>query len=206
MFMTERDTIGQNEELEDELDLANFIINKYNLAYGEYYYGINLISRNLKVTPDIDLLNVNINDYHPEENTVVGFELKVLKYYSRRNRIELSPFYQGLGQVLTYFHHGIDRAMLIVGFHNNCGEYPEAIKDASNLMKRHCELLKVSTLIAFPYLSIASVTFGSLEFLLHVSDWDRQRFHPQTEEAKLRRASIFKKQFSSKKVLLKDSR
>lgn len=95
MFMTERDEIGQNEELEDEPDLANFIINKYSLAYGEYYYGINLISRNLKVTPDIDLLNVNINEYHPEENTAVGFELKVLKYHSRRKRIELSSFYQG---------------------------------------------------------------------------------------------------------------
>lgn len=157
----------------------------------------------MKVSPDIDLLNVYVNEYRPDENTAVGFELKVLKYHRGRRRVKLAPFYQGIGQVLTYFQHGIDRAMLMVGFGSNCREQPEATQYAKDLMKTHSDLLKESALAAFPYLQVASFEFGNLEMLLHVPEWDKQRFHHRTEEAKLRRASLFKGQFSYKKLLSK---
>jgi hypothetical protein len=89
-----------------------------------------MISRDLKVMPDIDLLNLYVNKWHPEENTVVGLELKVLRYHGGRERIELAPFYQGLGQVLTYFEHGIDRAALILGFHAETDRHPEEVDAA----------------------------------------------------------------------------
>jgi hypothetical protein len=58
-------------------------------------------------------------------------------------------------------------AMPIVGLHNEC------------------------ILTTFPYLQIALLKFGSFEFLLHVFDWDRQRFQPRTEEARLRHLRLF---------------
>jgi len=199
--MARGDETVRNDMIRDELDLAQFIVNKYRFALGTYYYGINLISRNLKVSPDIDLLSVYVNERRPDENTAVGFELKVLRYHKGRKRIELSPFYQGLGQVLTYFQHGIDRAMLIVGFHKDCEEHPEATRDVVDLMKIQCNLLKENISTYFPYLQIISLMVGSTETLLFIPEWDKKRLQPKTEDTKLRRTCIFNKQFSYKKLL-----
>lgn len=84
----------------------------------------------------IDLLRIYINQFHPEQNTAIGLELKVLpRKYGDRWHVNLGPFYQGLGQVLTYFEHGVDRAALVVGFHKNCTDHPNETKDAESLPK-----------------------------------------------------------------------
>jgi len=187
--------------LNNERDLARLLMSKrWDFGRGRYYYRVTMISRGLKVTPDIDLLNVYVNQWHPEENTAVGLELKVLKYHAGRERIELTPFYQGLGQVLTYLQHGIDRTTLILGFHAETDGYPEEVNVAEELVKKHSDYLKESVLRNFPYLQIAYVRGESLERVLYSADWEKARFFHQSEDSKLRRDSIFKIQFTFEKL------
>jgi len=186
-----------------ELDVARFITTRWNIGgLGEWYFGVNLISRDMKVSPDIDLLKVYVNQFRPQENTTTGFELKLLKarkYGKATWRIDLDRFYQGLGQVLTYFEHGLDKAALIVGFHENCNEHPSEAGGADRLLKTHCSFLGSSVLRAFPYLQIYSLRNEELKLLHHSPDWDKARFPHLSDEAKLRRESIFKLQFASRK-------
>lgn len=189
--------------INNETDIAHQLITRWQIGHsGNWYFAVNLIARNLKVSPDIDLLRIYINQFHPEQNTAIGLELKVLKprKYGDIWHINLGPFYQGLGQLLTYFEHGIDRAALVVGFHKNCTDHPNETKDAESLLKTHCAILKDSIFAAFPYLRIYAMNDGKLETLLGNAGWDEARFVPRSADAKLRRDSIFKMQFASKSL------
>src|SRR3989304_1515036 len=119
---------GEIHSIRSELDIARQLITRWDIGhFGDWYVGVSLIARDLKVSPDIDLLRVYTNQYRPEENTAIGIELKMLKprkYGENTWRIPMSPFYQGIGQVLTYFEHGIDRAALVIGFHEECDRHP----------------------------------------------------------------------------------
>jgi hypothetical protein len=186
--------------LDDERSLARLLVRRgWGFGRGDYYYRVNMISRDLKVTPDIDLLNVYVNQWHPEENTATGIELKVLKYHRGRKRIELAPFYQGLGQVLTYFRHGIDRAALVVGFHTETDQFPDEVAAAQKLLKEHGDQLKASVLSNFPCLQIACIRGENMEWIVHSADWDKARFFHQSDDSKLRRDNIFKIQFTLNK-------
>lgn len=190
------------EPISNELDIARLITTRYNIGTGDCFLGVKLISRDLKVSPDIDLLRVDVNKWRPQENTAIGFELKVLKARKYRGdhwRISLEPFFQGLGQVLTYFEHGVDRAALIVGFHKNCDQHPDEVKDAEELLKRHCALFKASIFASFPYLEIYSIKNENLETVLYSPNWNNERFPHQSDDAKLRHESIFKLQFAPKR-------
>jgi len=168
---------------------------------GDYYYAVRMIAKDLKVTPDIDLLRVYVNPHYPEENMVIAFELKMLKYHQGYRCIGLSPFYQGVGQVLTYFQHGIDRAMLVLGFHTNTEEHPDEVKDAEELLKAHGNQLKTSVFGNFPFLQIAYVRKDNLEWVLYQSDWERARFPYSSDETKkLRRENILQKQLTYEKL------
>ena len=194
---------GDLSHLRNELDLGRILTTRWNPGgLGEWYFGVNLISRDLRISPDIDLLKVYINEFRSQENTATGFELKVLKprkYGKATWRISLGPFYQGLGQVLTYFEHGLDRAALVVGFHGDCNEHPAEVKDAEQLLAAHCTFLGASSLRSFPYLQLYSIRNGEFRPLHYSPDWEKARFPPHSEEAKLRRDSIFKLQFASKR-------
>jgi hypothetical protein len=191
------------QEIKSELDLAYLFTKRWNIGgVGEWYYAVNRISRNLKVSPDIDLLRVYINEFHPEESRAIGVELKLLKLrkYSGDNwRISLDPFYQGLGQVLTYFEHGIDRAALVVGFHTDCNERPNEVKAAEQLLKTHTNFLRGVLQALFPFLIVYSLREEHLETLVPSPDWDSKRYPAFSNDAQLRRASIFKLQFVFKK-------
>ena len=190
----------ESKVISNERDLARLLTTRWNIGIGKCFLNVKLISRSIKVSPDIDLLRVYTNQWHPEENTSTGFELKVLRYNGRQRRVNLEPFYQGLGQVLTYFEHGIDRAALVVGFHKDCEQHLREAKDAQELLVKHCNFMKSSILRSFQYLEILSIRNGDLARLVHDSNWDRARFSHLSDDAKLARDSIFKLQFSSEKI------
>ena len=190
--------------LRDERDLARLLITRcgHSLGQGDYYYRVTRIAKDLAVSPDVDLLKVYVNPWHPEENRAIAFELKVLKvrkYRGDHSHVELGPFYQGIGQVLTYFHHGIDRAMLVVGLHANTYEHPDAARDAEDALKAHGMHMKASIFRNFPYLEIVYIRNGSLERLLQNMNWDTARF-PMSEATRLQRENIFRKQFVFEKL------
>ena len=188
-----------SESIRNERDIANILTSKWNIGgSGDCYFGVNRISKDLKVSPDIDLLRVYVNQWQPQENRAIGFELKVLKprrYRDENWRIGLDPLYQGLGQVLTYFEHGIDKAALILGFHNDCKLHPNEVKEPEELLKKHCVFLRETVFANFPYLQIYSLRNGSLETLLFHPNWEKACFHHESDDVKLRRDSIFKGQF-----------
>jgi len=185
----------------DERNLARMLMKRWRFGLGDYYYAVRMIAKDLRVTPDIDLLNVYVNPHRPEENTVIAFELKILKYHERYKRIVMSPFYQGLGQVLTYFRHGIDRAMLVLGFHPNTETLPDETEQAEELLKEHGNQLKTSVFRNFPYLQIAYMRKEDLEWALHLNDWDKARFPCSSDrDRELRRDNILQKQFTHEKL------
>jgi len=193
---------GEMHPIRSELDIARQLITRWDVGHiGDWYVGVSLIARDLKVSPDIDLLRVYTNQYRPEDSTAIGIELKMLKprkFGENTWRIPMSPFYQGIGQVLTYFEHGIDRAALVIGFHEECDRHPTESKQAERLLRTHCSAMKSSILAALPYLLIYSMKGGSLESLVSSPNWDRVRFPIQDQETKLRRDSILRLQFAPK--------
>jgi len=192
---------SESNTILDERDLARLVMKKWRFGLGDYYYAVRMIAKDLKVTPDIDLLSVYVNAYHPEQNTVIAFEFKILNYHQRYKRIMLTPFYHGLGQVLTYFQHGIDRAMLVLGFHSSTDEYPDAVKDAQESLKTHGDSLKTSIFSNFPYLRIVSLRKGDLESVLYHADWDKARFPFLSDGSrKLRRENILQRQLTYEKL------
>jgi hypothetical protein len=197
----------------NEQDLGDLFLRHWkHLASGDYYRCVKLISRNMQVSPDIDLLAVDVNPTHPDLNRLVGFELKVLncraygKKEKRQWRISLAPFYEGLGQVLTYFEHGLDRAALIVGFSEECEQHSEQLQHAERLLKRHCSFLSESVLLNFPAMQIFTIKRDAIESLLKVPNWSKERFgfysrdEKLSEEVKLRRSNLLQGQVNGRKL------
>jgi hypothetical protein len=195
-------TSGEAPGIRSELNLARLIADRWNIGRsGKWYYAVNRISRNMKVSPDMDLLRVYINEFHPEENRALGIELKLLKlrkYRGNNWRISLDPFYQGLGQVITYFEHGIDRAALVIGFHGDCAERPNEVRAAEQMLKLHCNFLRGILQSLFPYLQVYLLKDDQLAVLVSSPNWETARYPTFSNDAQLRRASIFNLQFASK--------
>jgi len=67
-----------SQGISNERDLAQLLATRWNIGgVEEWYFSVKRISKDLRVSPDIDLLRVYVNRHYPEENRAVGFELKV---------------------------------------------------------------------------------------------------------------------------------
>lgn len=85
------------------------------------------------ITPDIDLLEVRPRkQIETAVANVIGYEVKFLRYRKKSKSFNLSGFYKGLGQVLCYFQHGVQRAYLVIGL-------SEAPKDIIEKTKNHIQ-------------------------------------------------------------------
>ena len=63
-----------------------------------------------RINPDIDILQKI-----PDHNLAVGYEVKWLHHFEKKG-ISWYRFYQGIGQVLCYFLHGVTHACLVLGW------------------------------------------------------------------------------------------
>jgi len=73
----------------------------------------------LKISPDIDLLQVNEQkQIGLEQGVVIGYEVKLLKYRKNWKRVDFSSFYKGIGQAISYFQFGVDKSILVLGMSN----------------------------------------------------------------------------------------
>jgi len=77
---------------------------------GEYYPKVTSIPKGKRITPDIDLLAI---DRYTKPPGIVGIEVKLV-----RKSDPFKYFYQGIGEVLCYYQHGVDRACLLLGLFN----------------------------------------------------------------------------------------
>nr|MDO8132640.1 hypothetical protein [Candidatus Njordarchaeum guaymaensis] len=94
---------------EDDFLLECYNVRKsYTGDKGRVYPKVSSIPKGRKIAPDIDLLEIkNIG----QTESIIGYEVKLL-----RKTDPYGPFYAGLGETLSYFKNGIDKAYLIMGF------------------------------------------------------------------------------------------
>jgi len=94
-----------------EDDLLVYYLQRYVNNRKQFFPKVQAIST-LPTSPDIDLLFIN-----QEKRLVIGYEFKVLKYYKNwtRKGVSYRPIYEGIGEALAYFQHGIDKCYLVLG-------------------------------------------------------------------------------------------
>ena len=102
--------------IENEDDLVAHLMEHFNLGQFAMVSGIST----LKISPDIDLLDINEQgQIGTEQGIVIGYEVKLLKYRKNWKRVDFSSFYKGIGQALSYFQFGVDKSILILGMPND---------------------------------------------------------------------------------------
>ena len=98
--------------IENEDDLVAHLMEHFSLGQYAMVSGISTV----KISPDIDLLDVNEQRrIGTERGIVIGYEVKLLKYRKNWKRVDFSPFYKGIGQALSYFQFGVDKSILVLG-------------------------------------------------------------------------------------------
>jgi len=100
----------------------------------------------MKISPDIDLLDINEHQQIAfERGIVTGYEVKLLKYRKNWKRVDFSPIYKGIGQVLSYFQFGVDKSILVLGMSNDIPK--ESVSSTMNMIESVIE--SFSTLRGF---------------------------------------------------------
>jgi len=109
------------EYLENKL-IAKILVEKpHPFTLGKLYPHVKSIAGNI-ISPDIDILQ----KIEPHE-LIIGYEVKWLHYFEKAGT-SWYRFYQGIGQALCYFLHGVTHAYLVLGWDN----LPE--KDVSKIL------------------------------------------------------------------------
>ena len=149
-----------------------------------------------RIRPDIDLLEI----YKESENQykTIGYECKLMKFDQRSKSLSWEAFYKGIGQALLYLRNGVQRAVLILGFHGNVSD-DQLIEDFRTRLDEKRELLQQ---ILGPYLSIGLVLYegGTPLFILESKNY----FHHFDNEVKLCTDSLLQKKFRFAKHLLQN--
>ena len=149
-----------------------------------------------RVRPDIDLLEI----YKEGENQywTIGYECKLMKFDQRAKALSWEAFYKGIGQALCYLRNGVQRAVLILGFHENATD-DQLLEDFKTKLYAKREFLQQ---IFGPYLSIGFILYegGTPFFVLESKNY----FYHSDNEIKLLVDSLLQKKFRFRKPLLQD--
>ena len=116
-------------QVKNENDLVVYI-GKYIISLTsdlEFYPIVKKISRNIEVTPDIDLLCID-----RKNKITIGYEAKIVSYRKDWNRYIYDAIYRGIGQALLYSLYGIDKTHIVFAFFSN-NDVP---RDAIEKLKR----------------------------------------------------------------------
>ena len=80
-------------KIQSENDIVVFLANELKTNYQKVYPKVTKISRNIDVSPDVDLLVINsIN------NVTIGYETKLIKYNKGNKNYTYNEIYKGIGQ------------------------------------------------------------------------------------------------------------
>lgn len=116
-------------EISNEDDLLAHLMVKHKIGQFAKVKQISTIS----ISPEIDLLSI-------EGQSAVGYELKLLKYNKRLKGVDFKPLYSGMGQMLLYLNHGVNRSYLVIGLSptligGNVSSTNAKIEEATRLLK-----------------------------------------------------------------------
>ena len=93
-------------EVLDEDDLLQHIFKNWHFGNFGKVYRISTFN----ISPDIDLL-----DIQKQNNTVIGYEFKIIKYHKGWKRPNITPLFTAIGQALSYFQFGVDQSNVMLG-------------------------------------------------------------------------------------------
>lgn len=122
-------------EVRNEDDFLLYYMEHYAKNKKMFFPKVHMIST-LSTSPDIDLLFIN-----QEKKLVVGYEFKVLKYYTGWKRVDYNPLYSGIGEALSYFQHGIDKCYLVLGLTDMPSEWVDKTLEKINEMISNFDIL-----------------------------------------------------------------
>jgi hypothetical protein len=109
-------------EKQKEKELIRHLRDTHDLGergLGPYYF-VNRIA-GTRISPDIDMLTISSDTNYL--HIVNGYEFKLLHY--KTNAANYKALYQGVGQALLYFWHGLDRSYLVLGVSKEISEKRE---------------------------------------------------------------------------------
>ncbi len=162
----------------------------HSLPY-EVYPKVSAIAGS-KISPDIDILQI----YRISENQfrLIGYELKLMKFDKRTKGLGWDAFYKGIGQALLYLKNGVQRVVLVLGFHENVPE--DMIESFRKWLWERRELLKR---ILGGYISIGTFLYkrGSLSLEVESSS----DFYPPDDETKFLSQALLQRKFTFNKKL-----
>jgi hypothetical protein len=142
-----------------------------------------------KINPDIDMLLIERTSQYQR---TIGYEIKLIKFDKRNRGISWNSFYSGIGQALLYLRNGVNRAFLVLGFHDNILN-DELIDEFLDQLQSERELLKR---ILGNYISIG-IYIGYLMTIV----WAEHDFHPPDERTKLLSEELLHGKFTFDKRL-----
>jgi hypothetical protein len=121
-----------------------------------------------------------------------------MKFDQRSKSLSWEAFYKGIGQALLYLRNGVQRAVLILGFHGNVSD-DQLIEDFRKSLYEKKEFLQ---LILGPYLSIGLFLYerGTPFFILESKTY----LHHSNNEIKLMVDSLLQKKFRFRNRLLQN--
>ncbi len=149
-----------------------------------------------RIRPDIDLLEICREGENQYWN--IGYECKLMKFNQLAKALSWEAFYKGIGQALCYLRNGIQRAVLILGFHENVPD-DQLIEDFQTRLYEKREFLQQ---IFGPYLSIGLLLYegGNPLFILESKTY----FYHSDKEVKLLVESLLQKKSRFGKQLLQN--
>ena len=182
--------------IESEDDVVIYLGKRFKRPLIEVFPKVNIIARNIMVSPDIDLLVID----RVNEKTI-GYEVKLLRYRKNWKKFDYKPIYTGIGQALSYRLYGIDEAYLIITHHKNEAipeigqkKLSDKIKDIANsfIFTNINNFLGLSLLTIEPQLAYS-------KDIIQV----KGVYLSKPEDFDYRRKCILKKEFSYNKHLYK---
>ena len=176
----------------NEKELLKEIIN--SLPY-DVYPRVSAIGGK-RITPDIDILQIERTSQG--QYRAVGYEVKLMKFNKRSKGLSWIGFYSGIGQTLLLLKNGVQRAGLILGFHESIPD-DKLIEDFRNWLWDNKELLKR---ILGNYISVSLYLYhrGSLSTPIEASS----DFYVSDESIRLLSEELLQRKFTFDKGPLRD--
>ena len=109
-----------------------------SLSYAELYPRVTAIGGK-EIVPDIDILQVD--RISQNQFRLIGHEVKLIKFDKKSKGLSWNCFYSGIGQALLLLKNGVQRASLVLGFHENVQD-DRLIEDLIDWLRNNAELLK----------------------------------------------------------------
>lgn len=132
---------------ESELIFKLHKIASSSFCSGDFLIRITSIPKGERITPDLDLVCIQ---RYKQNSPIIAWEVKLV-----RKEDPFKYFYQGLGQALCYFQHGINKVYLLVGCFK--GFDKSTTNKIQNEIGKLCNFLKTYHLIP-PYFGVQIIS------------------------------------------------